>query len=74
MGGLGKKRSHYGRFMDQRGIKQDDVRRITGLNKDTVSKAFNGDSAMRMITKQALTDAAVELTGRNVTMRELFPE
>lgn len=63
--GLGKKRSKYGRFMDQHGVKQEDVCRASGLNKDTVSKAYNDDSPkFRGITKIALIEAAYKLTGK----------
>lgn len=64
MGGLGKRRSRYGKFMDKHEIKQDAVCRFTGYNKDTVSKAYNEDNPiMRGITKTGLLLAAKKLTG-----------
>jgi putative transcriptional regulator len=71
--GLGKKRSRYGRFMDSRGIKQEDVRRAARLNRDTVSKAFNEEcTEMRDITKRALVRAASELTGERVNLADFW--
>ena len=74
MYGLGKRRSRYGRFMDSRGIKQEDVRKVSRLNRETVAKAFNEDQPeMRAITKQALIRAAQKLTGENVTADDFWP-
>lgn len=72
--GLGKRRSRFGKFMDSRGIKQEDVRRVARLNGDTVSKVFNQDCPkLRDITKQALVLAAVKLTGENVSVDDFWP-
>ncbi|MGG1442145.1 transcriptional regulator [Brevibacillus laterosporus] len=38
MFGLGKDRSAFGKWIDKRGIKQQWVCKVTGLNKVTISK------------------------------------
>lgn len=67
MFGLGKTRSKYGAFLDRHGIEQEEIRKLSKLNKDTISKACNEDApAMRSITKDALAKAASTLSGKSV--------
>lgn len=73
MFGLGKERSKFGRFMDRHGVSQEDVVRVSKLNRDTVSKAFNEDNpSMRAITKKSLVNAARKLTGEDVSSRDFW--
>lgn len=61
---LGKKRSKFGAYIDEHGITQDVLCKATGLNKKTLSRICNEDSAsLRAITRQALVEAVRELTG-----------
>jgi predicted transcriptional regulator len=63
MYGIGKKRSKYGRFLDDNKIDQSEVCKLAGINKDTVSKACNEDDpVLRGITKRALVEAARRLS------------
>jgi len=67
MFGLGKKRSKFGRFIDANGVSQEDVRKASGLNKDTLSRICNEDDVKtRGITRKALVDAVRKLTGKDV--------
>lgn len=67
MFGLGKKRSKYGAFLDLHGVKQKDICEESGLNRETVAKAFNEDNPeLRSITKDALVRAASKLTNKTV--------
>ncbi|MFC5528458.1 transcriptional regulator [Cohnella yongneupensis] len=71
--GLGKRRSKFGRFLDKHEIDQEDIRRETGLNKDTVSKACNEDEpALRGITKTALAEAAKKLSNLDVESKDFW--
>ncbi|GGF88637.1 hypothetical protein GCM10010916_02450 [Paenibacillus abyssi] len=65
MFGLGKKRSKFGRFIDSRGISQEELRKVTGLNKDTLTKVCSDDDVnLRDITKDTLVRALRKLTGK----------
>lgn len=67
MFGLGKKRSKYGKFLDDNGVKQGDISKHAGLNRETVTKASREDDPkMRGITKKALADAASKASGKKV--------
>ncbi|MEK5477562.1 transcriptional regulator [Paenibacillus sp. FSL R5-0407] len=73
MFGLGKKRSEFGKFLDNHGIKQEAVCKETGLNRETLTKACSEENPkMRMITKKALASAAKKLSGENVTIKDFW--
>lgn len=73
MYGLGKHRSKYGRFLDDHDISQEEVRRVSRLNKDTVSKACVEDHPiMRDITKRSLAAAASTLSGKPVSESDFW--
>jgi hypothetical protein len=57
-GGLGKKRTAFGKWLDRRGIKQEWVVKETGLNKATVSElASNPDRSPTRKTMQKILKA-----------------
>lgn len=71
--GLGKRRSRYGAFLDKHRIKQEDIVKITGLNRDTVSGiCADTDYTLRKSTVVLLLMAAKELTGENVNKRDFW--
>ncbi|WP_138226613.1 transcriptional regulator [Paenibacillus algicola] len=73
MFGLGKKRSKFGAFLDRHGIEQEEIRKLTKLNKDTISKACNEiDPKMRSITKDALVKAAAKLSGKEIDKKSFW--
>lgn len=43
MWGLGKKRSRLGKFIDSKGITQGDLAKRSGLGRNTISRACDGD-------------------------------
>lgn len=67
MFGLGKKRSKYGKFLDDNKLSQEEISKKSGLNRDTITKASRDDNPkMRGITKKALADAAMKTSGKKV--------
>lgn len=64
MFGLGKSRSKFGRYIDKIGISHGELVRISGVSKDTVTKACaDDDIALRSISKNALVAATNKITG-----------
>lgn len=73
MFGVGKKRSKYGEFLDRHGIEQEEIRKLTKLNKDTVSKACNETNPrLRSITKDSLIKAAAKLSGKEISRTDFW--
>lgn len=73
MFGLGKKRSPYGEFLAQHNVKQEDVAKVTGLNRDTVSDVCSDpEYRPRKSTMNLLTMAVRQLTGKNVDKRDFW--
>lgn len=73
MFGLGKKRSAYGEFIDAHGVKQEDISKVTGLNRDTVSDICADPTYKpRKSTINLLVMAARQLTGKNVNQRDFW--
>lgn len=74
MFGLGKPRSKYGAFLDQHGIKHEDVSRVTGLHRDTVADVCNNDEYKpRKSTMNLLVSALRELTDKRVNKQDFWP-
>lgn len=71
--GLGKRRSAYGAFLDAHGIKQEDVAKVSGLNRDTVSYVC-ADPTRRpsKSTINLLLMAAKQLTGKDVNKSDFW--
>lgn len=42
--GLGKPRSKLGKFIDRKGVTQEELRKISRLNQETISKLCSGTS------------------------------
>ncbi|MBY3623756.1 transcriptional regulator [Acinetobacter sp. CUI P1] len=73
MFGLGKSRSKFGRFLDKHGISQEEVRKVSKRNKDTITKACTEDDPkLREITKKSLTAAAKKISGKNVRNEDFW--
>lgn len=71
--GLGKRRSAFGAFLDKHRIKQENVAKITGLSRDTVSDICSDpEYRPRRSTVTLLLMAAKQLTGKNVDKRDFW--
>lgn len=56
--GLGKPRTRFGEWIDERGIKQEEVSKRSGLNRNIVSRLANEDDARpSWRTRKRLMDA-----------------
>lgn len=66
MNGLNKKRSHLGKWLDERGITQKWLSEKSGLNKNTISritsrnKAPNGQTMQKVLEALRTIDKNVE--------------
>lgn len=71
--GLGKVRSKYGEFLDRHGVRQEDVAKLTGLNRDTVSEACNNAKyTPRKSTMNLLLSALRELADKQVSKQDFW--
>jgi predicted transcriptional regulator len=67
MFGLGKERTPYGDFSDRYGVKQEDIVRVSGLSRNTVSYACSKrDFKPTRSTANLLVTAIRQLTGKSV--------
>ncbi|MGN7359996.1 helix-turn-helix domain-containing protein [Paenibacillus sp. SAF-054] len=59
--------------MDKRGISQDEVCRLSGVSRNTVSRACNEDNPpLRTITKNNLISAIKKLTGESISSKDFW--
>lgn len=73
MFGLGKPRSKFGRFVDSNGISHGELVRISGVSKDTVTKACTEENPkLRRISKDALVETVRKISGRNVSGKDFW--
>lgn len=70
MYGLGKNRSLFGDFVDKHKISHGELVKVSGVSKDTVTKACSKDEPLRDISKRALIVAVHRLTGEKVTLND----
>lgn len=70
MYGLGKERSAFGKFVDDHKISHGELVRVSGVSKDTVTKACSKNQPLRDISKDALIVAVRKITGLPVTRRD----
>lgn len=73
MHGLGRQRSKYGKFCEKRNITQLKIVKHSGLNRETVAKAFiEGKPKFRLITQEALIEVLNELTGESKEVTDFW--
>ncbi len=64
---FGKERSRFGEFIDRHGIKQEKIREISKVSRETVSRVCkNRDYIPAGKTMKALVSAVRKLTGKQV--------
>lgn len=67
MFGLGKERTPYGEFVDMHGVSQEDIVKISGLSRNTVSYACSKhDYKPTRSTRNLLMSALKQLTGESI--------
>ncbi|TCN00872.1 hypothetical protein EV294_101322 [Paenibacillus sp. BK033] len=72
MYGLGKERSVFGKFVDDHKISHGELVRISGVSKDTVTKACSKNEPLRDISKDALIAALRKITGKALSKRDFW--
>lgn len=71
--GIGKYRTAYGRYLDRNGILQERVREVSGLNRETVSKACSEAGYVPgASTARKLLAAVRTLTGNDVEFTDFW--
>ncbi len=71
--GLGKRRSPYGAFLDKHRIKQEEIVKISGLSRETVSGVCGDpEYKVRRSTMVLLLMAAKQLTGKDVSKDDFW--
>ncbi len=60
--GLGKSRTKFGRWIDEKGIRQEDIQKRSGLSDETISRAANKDDwKPSWKTRKRIMDAVNEI-------------
>lgn len=73
MFGLGKPRSKFGKFVEKNGISHGELVRISGVSKDTVTKACaKSDIQLRGISKTALVKAVNKITSQKMNIDDFW--
>lgn len=71
--GLGKRRSPYGAFLDKHRIKQEEIVKVSGLSRETVSGVCGDpEYRVRRSTVTLLLMAAKQLTGKDVKRSDFW--
>jgi len=67
MFGLGKPRSRFGKYLDKKGIKQQDLVRESKVNKGTISRICQGDAFKPSLENaRKIIKALRKMTGEKV--------
>jgi putative transcriptional regulator len=71
--GLGKRRSSFGEFLAKNNIKQEEISKVTGLNRDTVSDVCTDPEYQpRKSTINLLLMAVRQISGKKVDKRDFW--
>jgi predicted transcriptional regulator len=72
MFGLGKRRSKFGKWIDRKGIKQEDIRKIAKIGNGTISDMCNKDDYSPRISTWVKVQRALRSMGHNVDRDDFF--
>ncbi len=72
--GLGKKRSKFGKFLDDRDIDQEELSKVSGISNSTISTWCDGNKNVKPIRKtfNKIKDAVEKLTGEEIEFEEFW--
>jgi hypothetical protein len=70
--GLGKKRSKFGRWLDSKGIKQEEIRKRTKLGNGTITSLCNDDDYSPKISTWVKVQRALKSMGYEVDRDKFF--
>ncbi|HER2169483.1 TPA: helix-turn-helix transcriptional regulator, partial [Streptococcus pyogenes] len=66
MFGLGKKRSKFGRFLDQNAITQQEISKVSGVNRNSISRITQSDENKPSMKNASKLIKALKKAGYNV--------
>jgi predicted transcriptional regulator len=72
MFGLGKRRSKFGKWIDRKGIKQEDIRKKANIGNGTISDMCNKDDYSPRISTWVKVQRALKSMGYNVDRDDFF--
>jgi hypothetical protein len=67
-----KKRSKFGKWIDQRGIKQEDIRTLTKLGNGTMTSLCNDDEYVPRISTWVKVQRALKKLGYEADRKDFF--
>ncbi|MBM7592230.1 helix-turn-helix transcriptional regulator [Brevibacillus fulvus] len=70
--GLGKPRSKFGRWLDSERISQEELVRISGVNKSTISRLCSGDAFKPSMKSALKIISALRRVGKNVDYEDFW--
>ncbi|EFZ1984541.1 helix-turn-helix transcriptional regulator, partial [Shigella flexneri] len=65
MFGLGKKRSKFGRFLDQNAITQQEISKVSGVNRNSISRITQSDENKPSMKNASKLIKALKKAGYN---------
>ncbi|MEI5905619.1 helix-turn-helix transcriptional regulator [Bacillus spongiae] len=72
MFGLGKKRSTFGRWLDKKGLTQDEVAKCSKVGRTTISNMCNDEDYSPRIATWVKVQRALERKGYTVDRNDFF--
>ncbi|URN94544.1 MAG: hypothetical protein NAG76_22455 [Candidatus Pristimantibacillus lignocellulolyticus] len=73
MSGLGKSRSKFGSYVDQKGIQHQELLRMKRVSTNVITKACNtSGTSLGDISKRILVEIVNELTGENKKVSDFW--
>ena len=66
MFGLGKKRSRFGRFLDRHGIIQEELSKVSGVNRNTISRVAKDNDQQPSVKNASKLIKALKKAGYKV--------
>lgn len=66
MFGLGKKRSQFGKFLDRNGITQEELSKVSGVNRNSISRITQSDENKPSMKNATKLIRALKNAGYNV--------
>lgn len=66
MFGLGKKRSSFGKFLDQNGITQQELSKVSGVNRNSISRIASDSNKKPSMTNASKLINALKKAGYKV--------
>lgn len=72
MFGLGKPRSKFGKWIDKKNIKQEEIRKLTKLSHGTITNLCNDEDYVPKISTWVKVERALKTLGHKVRHDDFF--